>query len=451
MDWLSETLKIRPEERRPFWYGALSFFLIFVAWYMVRPVREAMGIVRGADDLPWLMIGTVVASFLVNPLFSRIASTSTRTQLVRFVYRFLALNLVGFYLVLAVFDQQLGITDEVRTNIGFGLFIWVSVFSVINNSVLWSLSSEQFKPESAGRLFGLFAAACSLGGIVGSGITYFMSESDETKLLGRLRTTLLGDEPNVLIVLVFAAVLMWIASWTANGIVQRGADAASDSTQDAKGERLKGSAWEGVRLTAQSPFLLGICGYVLGYTIIGTFVYLMQGAIIDAMGGNVEEDTQRFAFLDSMTNSATLFVQVFGMRALVRHFGVTACLGILPLFCMAGLAALWAWPMYAILAWFQVLRRVINYGLAKPAREMLFSAVSTSEKYKAKNLIDLFIYRGGDTIGSVFYGQMKAVGVGISGIAAMAVPMSFVWLTLAPYLGREFNRRSTEQEAESAK
>jgi len=444
MDWLAKTLGLRADERRPFVAGFVSFFLVFVAWYMIRPVREAMGIARGAGSLPWLMLGTVIVSLLVNPLYSRLTTRATRTQLARWVYRFLAVNLLAFYLALSVFDEQLGITGEVRVRVGFVMYVWVSIFSLINNSVLWSLVSERFDSDAGRRTFGLFAAACSLGGIVGATITGVMaSAGSESGYLG-IPMGWLPEDFDTLHVLLMAAGLMWVASWSASKIV----DGPEDSENSVEEEPLDGSVWEGLALVKRSPFLLGISGYVLMYTIIGTFVYLMQGAIVDALGEGVDEDIQSFAFLDTLTSVGTLAVQLFGTSIIVRKLGVTFCLGALPLFCAIGLGVLWIWPVYGVLAVFQISRRIINYGLAKPARELLFTSVTRAEKYKAKNLIDLFIYRSGDTIGSLTYAGLR--GAGIGGVAIMSVPLSLGWFFLAPFLGREFERREAAAKVEAA-
>lgn len=438
MHWLLRTIDLRPGERRPFVFGFLSFFLIFVAWYMIRPVREAMGIQRGADELPLLMVGTVVVSFLVNPLFSKLASTATRTKLARWVYRFLALNLLAFFLVFSVFDETLGITGARRENVGYLMYIWVSIFALLNNSVLWSLASEQFSAEASKRLFGLFGAACSLGAILGALVTRVIADTSSGDGVAWLPLRI-----DVMHVLWMAALLMWVASWTSSGMVQRSSQAAGGDR-----EALSGSAWESALLVWRSPYLRGISGYILAYTVVGTFVYFMQGMIVDNLEGTVSEDTRRFADIDVATNIATLAIQVFGTRAIVKRLGVTACLGALPIFCALGMGWLFFFPSFIVLAVFQVGRRALSYGLVKPAREMLFTTVSRNEKYKAKNLIDLFVYRSGDTLGSVTWMRLDALGYGISRIAGLTIPLCFGWFFLAPYLGREFKRRSEAQAAE---
>lgn len=442
MQWLLRTLDLREDERRPFVFGFLSFFLIFVAWYMVRPVREAMGIARGADELPWLMLATVVVSFLVNPLFSKLTTARTRTQLARWVYRFLGLNLLAFFLVFAVFDDVLGIEGERLVHVGYAMYVWVSIFSLLNNSVLWSLASEQFRPSASKRLFGSFGAACSLGGIVGSFMVTRVSDAISANqavaegVAGAVGSAWLPAGVEVTYLLVPAALLMFAASWTAGGMVQGGQGKREDDRP-----ALSGSAWESAQLVWRSPFLRGICGYILGYTVVRTFVYFMQGAIIDAFEASTAQDVGRFAYINMLTNGVTLVLQVFGTRALVKSLGVTAGLAVLPLFCALGMGVLYVIPTYAAIVAFQVGSSAIGYGLAKPAREMLFTVVTPNEKFKAKNLIDLFVYRSGDSLGSLAWIQLGRMKLGLSAMAAVTIPLCFGWFFLAPYLGREFDRR----------
>jgi len=419
MRLLSRLAPVKASEERTLHFGFLAFFLVFTAWYMIRPVREALGIARGAGDLPWLMIATVVATLFANPLFSRLATRWPRHVLARRIYRFLALNLIGFHLVLVVFPSALGIDEGLRIGIGYGLFVWVSIFSLLIGSLLWSLCSEAFAPEAAGRLFGLFAAACSLGGLVGASITGFLA----TRL----------DEP--LHVLLPAAVLLELAARASQHIPKQDTDSQAE-------QPLPGTAFEGLALTARSPYLLGISGYILSYTITGTLAYLIQGAVIDALALDLGSDIQRFAWLDQMTSAATLVVQLFCVLHVVRRAGVGLCLASLPLVFALGFGILWAFPVYAVLATFQVVRRVTNYGLAKPAREMLFTPLARAEKLKAKNLIDLFVYRTGDTLGSLLHIALTSLGIGIAGIAGIAVPLSLAWLGATPLLGRAFRSRT---------
>lgn len=412
----------RPALLRAFW----CFFLLFTSWYTIRPIREAMGIARSADDLPWLMLGTVVLSLLCSPLIGRLVTRYSRVVMARVVYRFLAINIGLFYVALVVAPNWFPYTESVRAAIGHGLYVWVSAFSVLIGSLLWSLLAEVFSPNRSKELFGFVAAGCSLGGIVGSAVTLFAVGELESRGL------------NVLHLLLFAALLLELAARSVGGIVQRAPDAVRKTMST---EPLGGSAWEGFGLTLRSPYLLGISGYILLYTTTGTFAYLIQGSIVEQYRAEMGGRIQAFAWIDLATNSATILLQVFAVRRLVKFAGVAVALAILPLLSAAGFVWLWAVPTYLTIVLFQVVRRSANYGLARPSREMLFTVLSPEEKYKAKNLIDVGLYRAGDAGASMFAKALGAAGFGLAGLAAIAVPISLVWVALTPLLGRGFQAR----------
>lgn len=414
---------VQPDERRPFLWGFVAFFLLFFAWYTVRPVREAMGIQRGAGDLPGLMIATVVLTLITNPLLAKLAGRWPRAVLVRRIYRFLAWNLVAFHATFVFLPSFVTFGEDTTLWLGFCLYSWVSIFSVLIGSVLWSLLSEVFTPAQAKRLFGPLAAACSLGGLAGSAVA------------GTLATRL--DEP--LHMLLLAALLLELAAQSSRRLAAYSrkdeAETSSDGSKTGAAPlQVEGNPLTaGLRMTLASPYLQGIGGYVLLHTIVGTWVYLIQGTIIDALEADLGGDIQRFAWLDGMVNAASLVVQLFAVERIVRRIGIGWSLAGLPLVCTAGFAVLVVSPTYAVLAAFQTVRRTVNYGIAKPAREMLFAPLRTNEKYLAKNLIDLFLYRLGDSLGAV--SKVLLAGT-LGGMAGIAIPVCLAWATLGPWLGR---------------
>ena len=365
-----------------------------------------------------MRIFALALTFLTNPLLARLATRWPRAVLVRRIYRFLALNLVAFHLLL-VFAEPDG---DAGLWIGWSLYAWVSVFSLLISSVLWSLLSEVFRPEPARRLFGPLAAACSLGGLAGSSLTGLLARDLEQPLH----------------LLLLAALALELAARCSRRLAafSRG-DAATDGDGAAPLE-VEGATWSaGLRRVLGSPYLLGIGGYVVGYTLVGTWVYLLQGMIIDALEADLGGDIQRFAWIDAAVNAASLLLQLFAVSAVVKRIGVGWSLAILPLLCAAGFAVLVAFPTYAILAGFQVLRRTLNYGIVKPAREMLFAPLSRTDTYLSKNLLDLFVYRAGDALASV---SMLVLALPLAGLAAVAIPVSLAWTVLGPWLGGRYRR-----------
>src|SRR5687768_9187650 len=159
MAWVARVFGVAEDELTPVLIAQLVFFLLFAAYFMLRPVRETFGIAGGVDNLQWLFTGTFVATLLVVPVYGWVASHMRRRQLLPILYSFSALVMAGFGTSLAV-DP-----DNVWTARAF--YIWLSVMNLFVISVAWSLMADLFAPEQGHRLFGQIAAGASLGGLAG--------------------------------------------------------------------------------------------------------------------------------------------------------------------------------------------------------------------------------------------------------------------------------------------
>jgi AAA family ATP:ADP antiporter len=425
-----------PEERPAVAYSFACFFLLFTSWYTIRPIREAMGIQRDAGDLPLLMAGTVLLGILINPLIAKLTTKFSREAMARRVYRFLALNIALFYVALVLLPTWIDVPEDLSVKIGYGLYIWVSAFNVLIGSLLWSLLAELFPAERSKQLFGFAAAGCSLGGMVGGAIVLLAQ--------GQLKE----HDLDPLHLLLVAALLLEVAARIVGRIVKH---APTYSGNDEFGEAavskpLQGGAWSGLQQVKSSPYLLGISGYVLFYSLTGTFAYLIQGNIIAALDGDTAERIKKFAYIDLITNSASILLQIFAVRSVVTRFGVGMTLAVLPVLTAVSFTLLWAWPVYFMVVVTQALRRAANYGLTRPAREMLYTPLPREEKYMAKNLIDVGVYRSGDAVTSLLFKGLSMAGVGMSGFAAITVGSSFLWVGVALFLGKGFVDRVRAQE-----
>ena len=196
----------------------------------------------------------------------------------------------------------------------------------------------------------------------------------------------------------------------------------------------------GIRFAVSSPYILAIAGYIFFYGITSTFLYFQQGQLVAAATDNSTERTQIFANIDIWSNIATLTLQLFISRQLLMRFGVGFILLGLPLLTLGGFVALSIAPTLAVLIVFQAARRSLNYGLFKPAREILFTILPREQKYKAKSFVDTFVYRGGDAIGAVTQKGLTALHLGIGSIALLVVPIAACWSLLALYLGKQANQ-----------
>jgi AAA family ATP:ADP antiporter len=406
---------VRPDERAVLALSALYLFLVMGSNFILRPIRDQMGVAGGVDNLAWLFSGTLVAMLLISPLFSLLVSRLPRKRFVAWSYRALMLCLLGFYVALVTLPAS----DQVW--VGRAFFVWVSVFNLFAVSLFWAVMADVYRNESSRRLYGVIAAGGTLGALLGGIVTSTLVETFGT------------PAPLLLISLVMLELALWCMFAIHRRVVQGTPEARQDG--DAV---IGGSAIDGFKLALRSPYLLGVCGYMLLYTIGSTFLYFLQAQIVDATIDGRAAQTAYFANVDIWVNSLTLVLQLFLTGRLMAKLGVGLTLAALPLVSIIGFLGLGLVPVMAALVVFTVARRVTNFALSRPARETLFVPLARDEKYKAKNFIDTVVYRIGDQLGAWSSAALTWIGLGITGIAYTAAPLAAVWLLLALWLGRRY-------------
>ncbi|MXX71253.1 MAG: MFS transporter [Gemmatimonadetes bacterium] len=409
----------RPEETGIVLLSAAYFFFILSAYYVMRPIREEMGVAGGVENIPWLFTATLAAMLVAHPIFASIVSRWPRKRFVSITYRFFILNLLVYYFVLS------GVAEGSTTAVWVGrtFFVWISVFNLFVVSVFWSFMTDIYKERQSRRLFGLIGVGGTLGGIVGSSITAF--------LVGELSAAAL---------LWFSIVLLECAVACVRGLDRRVGKLRSDSAEPAQASErdpvIGGSALDGMRRVAGSPYLLGICAFMLLFTVGSTFLYNIQAEIMSRTFSDPAERTSVFARIDLAVNLLTLVTQLFLTGRIMRWLGVGVTLALLPLLSVAGFLALGAAPVFAVFVVFQVLRRAGNFAVAVPTREVLYTVLPRRDKYKAKNFNDTFVYRAGDQVGAWSFAGLGALGLGTAALSWFMVPMAGVWLVVALWLGR---------------
>lgn len=408
---------VRASEIRALGWAWLYFFCVLSSYYVIRPIRDEVGVATGVENLSWLFMGTLVGMVLFNPPFAALVSRLPRRQFIRYTYRFFMSNLVVFHLAMHFAPEANQIW------IGRIFFIWVSIFNMFVVSIFWATMVDLFTRGQGKRLFGFIAAGATIGAIVGSSMT--------ATLVGVLGTA------NLLLV---SAVLLELAVFAFGRLARAASVGAAADTTMRQERPIGGSVWAGLTQIVRSPYLLGICTYMVMFTTLSTFLYFQQATIVDAEVSDRTARTALFAQINLAVNVITLIVQTTMTGRLVRWLGIALTLTILPAFTIAGFALLGVMPTMVVIVGFQVLRRAGEYALARPAREILFTTVSREEKYKAKSLIDTFVYRAGDQVGAWSYALLGMAGLGVAGIAGVAVPVSAVWLINGWWLGRRQDR-----------
>jgi AAA family ATP:ADP antiporter len=416
-------IDVKPQEVTALLWSCLYVFCVLSAYYVIRPIRDEMGVAGGVRNLAWLFSATLGVMLLVHPLDTALGARLPRRRFVPIVYRFFLLSLVLFFVVFQVADAMHSVW------IGRAFFIWTSVFNVFVVSVFWSLMVDLYRPSQGQRLFGLVAVGGTLGSILGASITAGLSH-----LMSPIS------------LLLVSALLLEIAARSAralDGEEEKLARAAGDEEPEApRSQRtIGGGVLEGVAHVVRSPYLLGIAVFMLLFTITSTFLYFQQADIIArAFKGNPQARTRLFANIDLAVNVLTLVVQLFVTGRILRWLGVGLTLAFVPVLTLAGFSVLASAPVLGIVVVFQVLRRAANFAIQRPAREVLYTVVPRTEKYKAKNFNDTFVYRFGDQVGAWSYTWIGALGLGLSGLALTMVPLSALWLVLALWLGARHRR-----------
>ena len=424
---LQRLVDIRPEETRAVVLSGAYFFFILSSYYILRPIRDEMGAAGGVENLPWLFTGTLFGMLLAQPLFATLVARVPRRTFIPVTYRFFMLNLLAFYLALRMLPEVQHVW------IGRVFFVWASVFNLFVVSVFWAFMADLFRREQGKRLFAFIGLGGTIGAITGAGLTAFFVQR-------------VGAMNMLFVSIAFIEFGVWCVI-ALGRLARRTAHEPEPGHEAEDGERtIGGSSWAGVTHVLRSPYLLGICLYMLLFTIGSTVLYIAQADIINRHFTDTDQRTAFFASLDLAVNILTLVTQAFLTGRILRWLGVAITLSLLPALSVLGFLALGIVPTLTVFVVFQVLRRAGNYAVARPTREVLFTVVPREEKYKAKSFIDTFVYRTGDQVGAWSYAGLLALGLGMSTISLIAVPISAVWLATSLWLGRTQARMRDPRE-----
>ncbi len=389
--------------------GFLLFFLVFASFFMLRPVREAFGSVAGGEDLPWLFTGTFIATLVVVPLYGWVAARMPRRRLLPILYAITSVVMAGFATSLAINPESVWT--------GRAFYIWYSVVNLFAISIAWSLMADLFERERGHRLFGQIAAGASLGGLTGP-------------ILSGLLVAPLGEAG-----LLFISIGLLLSSLVFVRYLLGWRDDMGPRADQPPPERIGGSIWAGLTLIVRSPYLIAIAAFVLLLTTVTTFLYFEQARIVEAAFPDRTARTQVFASIDTLVQSLTILIQIFFTGRLAKKLGVTVLLVAVPATMMFGFGLLALAATFPVLVFVMIVRRVGEYALVRPGREMLFAPVDAETKYKAKNAIDTFVYRGGDALsGWAYTGIVAIASTGAVAVAGMVA--AGAWAAIGYAIGR---------------
>lgn len=415
-DRLSKALGIERGELPAVIAGAAMFFLLFTGYFMLRPVRETMGIAGGVDNLQWLFTATFVATIVALPLFGWLASKAPRRQILRWTYGFFVLNLAVF-VVLFIRDP-----DDVWVARTF--YVWLSVFNLLAISLAWSVLADVLNVGQAKRLFAIIAAGASAGGLAGP-------------VLGTLLVAPIGQAG----LLALSAVMLAASAAVAEVLHRwRDAHAPVQLETDTRAEPLGGSVFAGATDVVKSRTLAGIALFVVLLAVVTTFLYFEQARLVKETFPDKTQQTQVFGIIDIVVQSLTLGLQLLLTGRIAKTFGIGVLLTGVPIAIAAGFLWLAFAPVFAVLAIVMVVRRVGEYALVRPGREMLYASVPAGQKYKAKNFIDTIVYRGGDAIGGWVKRGLDLLAEHPASAMVIGAIVALGWAATGLFLGRRQSR-----------
>lgn len=408
------TAEVEPDEVKAVVTAFVYFFFLMASYFILRPLRDTMGTVYGVAHLQELFTGTFIVSFIAAPVYAGFASRIRLASFLPWVYGFIAITMVVFY-----FLFQSRVHDRW---IAAAFFIWTSTFNLLTISVFWSLMADIFSSSQSKRLFGLIAAGGTVGTISAPAFT-------------ALFVNAVGADTLLLISaagFMATAFLVRMLETEKRKLVAMGEDAQKTSLD----QKLGGNPFDGFTLLFKSRYLLLIALFLLLMTTISTVIYFQLADLISKDFASRAARTQAYATIDLATNSIAVLIQLFGTSRFIARFGVTAGLLLNPVVMVIAFLAVAFSPVLIVLGSIQVVRRVAEYAVAKPSRDMLFTVVDQPAKYKAKNVIDTVVYRFGDLTSAWL--SAAVLPFGVAGLAIAGVIVSAFWFPVAYILGRRF-------------
>ena len=423
--WLARVFNVRDHEAPVVGAGLAMFFLLFSGYFMLRPIRETMGVAGGVDNLQWLFTGTFVATLVVLPLYGWIASKVARRRIVPWVFGMVVASLLAYG------AAMLAAPDDVWLARTF--YIWVSVINLLMISLAWSVLADVMESHEAKRLFALIAAGASLGGLAGPLLTTLLVKPLGHGGLMLVSAVLIGAS---------AATATWLHRWRDRHPLPAGA-----SSSEQRQRPLGGNPFAGATAVFRSTYLLGIAFFVLLLATVTTFLYFEQAKLVAERFTSKEEQTQVFGLIDTVVQTLAILSQLFITGRIAQKLGVGVLLVAVPVIMAGGFLWLALSPVFAVFVVVMVVRRAGEYAFVRPGREMLYTVVPAEQKYKAKNFIDTVVYRGGDALSGWVKRALDVLAEHPAAAMFIGAGVAAAWAVTGVALGRRQKRLEAAREA----
>ena len=416
INFLKNASKIKEQEIKAVIFSFLFVVVLMSAYYILRPVRDAMASDWTDAEVSWLWTLNFFISTVIVALYGSMVSKFRFRLLVPTIYGIFAISFIIFY--------ALGSFFEDRTLIDKSFYVWVSVFSLFHISVFWTFMSELFSKEQSGRLFGIIAVGASVGGLIGPSITAFFSVS-----LGADNLMLIAS----MMLLIPIPIIFYLQSLKSKELNNEVLDIPGSN------QSIGGNPLAGFKMFFSNPYLLSIGLFIFLYTGISSFVYFELKNLLSDFSRS--ERSVIWAQMDLAVNILAISTGLFATGRIVTKFGMPATIAMVPIMICIGLLVLAISPLLGVVMVLQIIRRAGNYAVTRPAREMLFTLVNQETRFKAKPVIDIVAYRGGDMLTAwLFTGLTQGLGLGLASVAAVGAGIASLWALVGIYLGKWFDR-----------
>ena len=421
-NFLNTVSMIKQREVKAVIFSFLFVVVLMTAYYILRPVRDAMASDWTDAEVSWLWTLNFFISTGIVALYGMAVSKFRFRLLVPTMYSIFAGSFVMFYLLGSISDD--------RTLIDKAFYVWVSVFSLFNISVFWSFMSELFSKEQSGRLFGIIAVGASVGGLIGPSITAYFSVSIGTDNLMLIASMML---------LIPIPIIFYLQS-KATDLNNEKLDLTPTS------HPIGGNPIAGFKMLFSNPYLMSIALFIFLYTGISSFIYFELKNLLSDLSR--PERSAIWAQMDLAVNILSISIGLFATGRIVGKFGMSVTIAMVPVMVCVGLLILAISPLLGVVMILQIIRRAGNYGMTRPAREMLFTLVDRETRFKAKPVIDIVAYRGSDMLMAwLFTGLTQGLGLGLAAVAGVGAGIAALWSLVGIYLGRWFERDNSENDS----
>jgi AAA family ATP:ADP antiporter len=423
---LSRLVTVEPRETRAFIAAFLLFFFMWAGYFSVRPVRETVATLLGRQQVADLWLYTGLFAILIVPLYGFVVAHFRRSTFLPWTYGVVAAALAATGMLLD--------TADFSPLLGKAFYVFISVVNMLLLSMFWSFLLELFDPAQTKRLFGAIAAGGSAGALAGPLVADFAVDN-------------IGENG----VLFVSAGLFVVAIVCQRALLRVWSDRQVAAATRATEDRPIGGAWyAGVVQISRSPYLMGIALFIVGISAVSTLLYFEQLRIVADVYPDTTERTRVFARIDWIVQTLTVLSQIFLTGRIAKNFGVTVLLTAVPIMMIVGFLTLAGSTSFMLFAAVFIMRRAGEYAFVRPGREMLWSRLDKETKYKAKNTIDVPVYRIADYIGGQANVGLEKLGVAAAGMMVVGAAVAAVWGLVGWWLGRRFEGPLPETAAAAA-